>query len=83
MFITFLISALAHEYLISGACRILTYWAFLAMMFQIPMIVFMDLFKSQLEKSQIGNVVFWVSFCIIGQPIAVLIYAYQAYQSLK
>lgn len=83
LFITFFISAVAHEYLVSGACRLLTYWAFLAMMMQIPMIVAMDIFKKQLEKTQIGNVVFWVSFCIIGQPIAVLIYAYQAFQSLN
>jgi diacylglycerol O-acyltransferase 1 len=77
------LSAIAHEYLISGACRILTYWAFIAMMFQIPMVAVMDIFRKQLEKSQIGNVVFWVSFCIIGQPVAVLIYSYQAYTSLK
>jgi diacylglycerol O-acyltransferase-1 len=83
MFFTFFLSAVAHEYLISGACRILTYWAFIAMMSQIPMIIVMDLFKKQLERSQIGNVVFWVSFCIIGQPIAVLIYSYQAYTSIK
>lgn len=83
MFFTFFLSAVAHEYLISGACRILTYWAFVAMMSQIPMIIMMDVFKSQLEKTQIGNVVFWVSFCIIGQPIAVLIYSYQAYTSIK
>ena len=83
MFITFLLSAVAHEYLVGGACRILTYWAFLAMMGQIPMIVVMDLFKKQLETSQIGNVVFWVSFCVIGQPLAVLIYSYQAFESLN
>lgn len=83
MFFTFFLSAVAHEYFISGACRILTYWAFIAMMSQIPMIIVMDLFKKQLDKSQIGNVVFWVSFCVIGQPIAVLIYSYQAYTSMK
>lgn len=83
MVFTFFLSAVAHEYLISGACRFLSYWAFLAMMGQLPMIVFMDFFKPYLSQSQIGNVVFWVSFCIIGQPIAVLIYSYQALQSLK
>ena len=83
MFFTFFLSAVAHEYFISGACRILTYWAFIAMMSQIPMIIAMDIFRKQLEKSQIGNVVFWVSFCIIGQPIAVLIYSYQAYTTME
>lgn len=83
LFVTFLLSAVAHEYMISGACRILTYWAFMALMFQIPMIVIGDIFRKQLEKSQIGNVIFWVSFCMIGQPIAVTIYAYQAYLSFK
>mmetsp|Transcript_5234 Transcript_5234/g.5211 ORF Transcript_5234/g.5211 Transcript_5234/m.5211 type:complete len:199 (+) Transcript_5234:691-1287(+) len=77
MFVTFFISAVGHEYLISGACRIVSYWAFLAMMMQIPLIIVMDIFKSFLLKTQIGNVVFWVSFCIIGQPLAVLIYSIQ------
>jgi diacylglycerol O-acyltransferase 1 len=83
IFVTFFLSALFHEYVISGACGLMGCWAFLAMMMQIPMVILMDLFKPQLEKSQIGNVVFWISFCIIGQPIAVLIYSYQALESLK
>jgi len=77
MLVTFFISAVAHEYLVGGACRVLSYWAFLAMMSQIPMIIVMDIFKNYLEKTQIGNVVFWFSFCIIGQPLAVLIYSIQ------
>lgn len=83
MLVTFLLSAVAHEYMISGACRILTYWAFLAMMSQIPLIVVGNLFKKQLEKSQIGNVIFWVLFCMIGQPITVIIITHQAYIGSK
>lgn len=79
---TFFISAVAHEYLVGAGCRVLSYWAFTAMMIQIPMIIIMDIFKSYLEKTQIGNVVFWVSFCIIGQPLAVMVYSIQVMNRL-
>lgn len=32
LLIVFTISAIGHEYIVSGACRIVSYWAFLAMM---------------------------------------------------
>jgi len=31
-----------------------------------------------LKGSQIGNVFFWISFCFVGQPTALLLY-YQLY----
>lgn len=77
LLVVFTISALGHEYIASGACQILTYWSFIAIEAQIPMILTMDLFRKQLQQTQIGNVIFWVSFCIIGQPLAILIYSYQ------
>lgn len=56
--------------------------AFIGMVVQIPLI-FATL---PLEKMQgingkiIGNCIFWVSFCLVGQPLAALIYffAWQA-----
>lgn len=56
--------------------------AFLGMIFQIPLIAG----TLPLEKTQgpvgkiIGNCVFWISFCLVGQPLAALLYffAWQA-----
>jgi diacylglycerol O-acyltransferase-1 len=68
----------AHEYLISGSFSIIRYWAFLSLIGQVPVIIAMDSLKSQLDKSQLGNVFFWVMFCIVGQPLAVIFYSYYA-----
>mmetsp|Transcript_8949 Transcript_8949/g.17291 ORF Transcript_8949/g.17291 Transcript_8949/m.17291 type:complete len:432 (+) Transcript_8949:31-1326(+) len=78
MFAVFFVSAVAHEYLVSGSFSIVSYWSFLAMISQAPLVVMMEMFKSQLNKSQLGNVFFWVMFCIVGQPLAVMIYSYHA-----
>lgn len=76
--LVFLVSAVAHEYLVSVPLGVASYYAFLAMILQSPMIYlewqFNRFFK--LENSELGNVSFWVSYCIIGQPICVCIYYY-------
>ena len=81
--LVFFVSALGHEYVLSGACKLISYWAFLAMMVQVPMIVVMDKLKRFLDGTQVGNVVFWVSFCIVGEPLAVLIYAFNVLNATK
>jgi hypothetical protein len=29
-----------------------------------------------MKGSQIGNVIFWISFCFLGQPIGLVLYYY-------
>lgn len=56
--------------------------AFAGMLFQLPLIAITD----PLQKTKgwggkvTGNVIFWVSFCLVGQPLAALLYffAWQA-----
>jgi diacylglycerol O-acyltransferase-1 len=56
--------------------------AFFGMMFQLPLIAL----TAPLEKMRgpqgktIGNCIFWVSFCLVGQPLGALLYffAWQA-----
>lgn len=74
----FLISAVAHEYLVSVPLGVKSYYAFLAMLLQSPMIWFEMKFNKvlKLNESQLGNVSFWISYCILGQPICVSIYYY-------
>ena len=60
----------------------LTGVAFIGMVVQIPMIyVTMPLEKMNGTNGKvIGNCIFWVSFCLVGQPLAALLYffAWQA-----
>jgi len=49
-------------------------WSFLGMMGQIPLVAITGYFDKVWPGSSIGNVVFWLSFCIIGQPTAILMY---------
>ena len=61
---------------------ILTGVAFIGMIVQIPLIfVTLPLEKMQgISGKVIGNCIFWVSFCLVGQPLAALMYffAWQA-----
>jgi diacylglycerol O-acyltransferase-1 len=77
----FFVSAFAHEYIISGSCHVFNVVAFFGMFGQAPMVVRMEWYKKFFSETQIGNVIFWVTFCIIGQPIAVMIYSYQVVKS--
>lgn len=49
---------------------------------QIPLIIFTDLIQniSWLNGKVVGNMIFWTTFCIFGQPLAALLYffAWQA-----
>jgi diacylglycerol O-acyltransferase-1 len=56
--------------------------AFFGMMFQLPLIALtapLDRVKGAQGKV-IGNCIFWVSFCLVGQPLGALLYffAWQA-----
>jgi diacylglycerol O-acyltransferase-1 len=56
--------------------------AFAGMMWQIPLILLTDpLIKAKSYTAKVtGNLVFWVTFCLVGQPLAALLYffAWQA-----
>lgn len=30
--------------------------------------------KSRFQSDRVGNIVFWVSFCFVGQPLAMILY---------
>ena len=41
---------------------------------QVPMIYITELIKRRSNNATWGNLVFWASFCILGQPLAVMMY---------
>lgn len=74
--IVFFVSAVAHEYLVSVPLGFISYWAFLAMLMQAPVIFIQKKLDKvlRIENSELSNVSFWVFFCFIGQPLVVFIY---------
>ncbi|KAI1369222.1 diacylglycerol O-acyltransferase [Xylaria arbuscula] len=76
--IVFFASAVLHELLVGVPTKNIIGVAFFGMLIQIPLIWI----TRPLEKMQgpngklIGNVIFWVSFTILGQPFAALVYFY-------
>ena len=56
--------------------------AFFGMMIQIPLIALTDVVQKikWIQGKVAGNMIFWASFCLVGQPLAALLYffAWQA-----
>jgi len=44
------------------------------MMGQIPLIILTKKIDKRMPGSSIGNIIFWISFCLVGQPMAMLLY---------
>ncbi|KAJ1667354.1 hypothetical protein IW140_000931 [Coemansia sp. RSA 1813] len=75
--VTFIISAIMHELLFGIPTHCLKGYSFIGMMMQIPLIQLTQLLvKWRGPESGLGNAVFWISFCIVGQPLGVVQYYY-------
>lgn len=78
----FVFSGFLHELLVGVPTHNILGVAFVGMLVQLPMIaVTMPLEKMQgVNGKIIGNSIFWISFCLVGQPLAALLYffAWQA-----
>lgn len=84
-FVVFLVSAIMHEVLVSVPFHMVRPWSFLGMMMQIPLVAITKYFYRKHPGSSIGNMVFWLSFCVVGQPMAIMLYTadYQYAQIFK
>jgi len=78
MLLVFTFSAVFHELLVSVPFHMLRFYAFGAMLGQIPLVgITKKLDQVPLWKNLSGgNILFWATFCFIGQPMAVLLYYY-------
>jgi len=81
-FWVFTFSGVLHELVIGVPTHNILFVAFFAMLFQLPLMLVTDpLSKSPGNTGKvIGNCVFWVSFVLVGQPVAALVYFF-AWQS--
>lgn len=71
---TFFVSAVFHELLLGVPLHMVRLWAFLGIMFQVPLIMVTEQLRKKLQRDELGNYIFWISFCIVGQPVSVLLY---------
>ncbi|KAJ2775953.1 hypothetical protein IWQ57_000110 [Coemansia nantahalensis] len=73
--VTFLVSAIMHELLFGIPTHCLRGYSFVGMMMQIPLISLTQwLVRWRGPESGLGNAMFWISFCIVGQPLGVVQY---------
>lgn len=80
--LTFIFSASLHEILVGVPTHNVLGLAFMGMMFQIPLILLTDVFRRRegYWPKLMGNLIFWCTFCLVGQPVAALGY-YFAWQA--
>ncbi|KAI9027864.1 MBOAT, membrane-bound O-acyltransferase family-domain-containing protein [Hyaloraphidium curvatum] len=82
--IVFTVSALLHELIIGVPTHVLYGYAALGMLAQVPMI-YLDGAVAKIRDAlgwrppkevsdTVGNLHFWMSFCIIGQPLAIMLF---------
>eukprot|EP01122_Echinamoeba_exundans_P010990 TRINITY_DN422_c0_g1_i3.p1 TRINITY_DN422_c0_g1~~TRINITY_DN422_c0_g1_i3.p1 ORF type:complete len:375 (+),score=51.26 TRINITY_DN422_c0_g1_i3:579-1703(+) len=77
-FLVFLFSAVFHELLISLPLRTFKLYFFVGMMSQVPLLFW----SGSLKGTVLGNLIFWVTFCFVGQPTGILLYYFDYTQDL-
>jgi diacylglycerol O-acyltransferase-1 len=80
--VTFTFSAVLHEILVGIPTHNVLGLAFVGMMLQLPLIFLTDIFRKRegYWPKLMGNLTFWCTFCLVGQPVAALGY-YFAWQA--
>ena len=63
--ITFMVSALAHEYIAVGSFRVFNMIAFAFMMVNIPIMYGQKLYRSHVSPN-FNNIAFWIGYTVIG-----------------
>jgi diacylglycerol O-acyltransferase-1 len=63
-------TAIPFQLLISVPLHTFKLYFFFGMMAQIPALFFGKYFQG----SVVGNLMFWITFCFVGQPIGILLY---------
>ncbi|XP_038987166.1 diacylglycerol O-acyltransferase 1-like isoform X2 [Phoenix dactylifera] len=74
MVISFSISAIFHELCIGIPCHIFKLWAFIGIMFQVPLVILTKYLQNKFKNAMVGNMIFWFFFSIYGQPMCILLY---------
>eukprot|EP00347_Sterkiella_histriomuscorum_P005011 403358242 len=76
LFMTFFVSAAAHEYVIIGVFRVVNFIAFFLMIINVPIIAVQHQFKGVVSPN-VNNIIYWLGYLIIGQPLGIILCYYQ------
>jgi diacylglycerol O-acyltransferase 1 len=79
-FLVFLLSAFLHEVIISIPFGLISFHAFFGMLGQVPLIFVTKQLDKMFDNSFVGNAIFWMSFCFIGQPMGIIMYYYDLWK---
>ena len=44
------------------------------MLMQIPLVIITEWLKNKVKVPDLGNLIFWFTFCVVGQPICICMY---------
>ena len=78
--VVFTFSALFHEIVISIPYRCVTFHAFFGMLAQAPLISITRMIDKRFDNAFLGNIIFWCLFCVIGQPMGIIMVYYDMYK---
>jgi len=73
----FCLSGIGHEIVVSIPCHTFQLWVFGSFMLQLPL---MWMTSTYMKGTKWGNLMFWFSFCILGQPLCILLYTHLIYK---
>jgi diacylglycerol O-acyltransferase-1 len=76
MLITFTLSACFHEYIMAGILSVINFVAFILMMANVPAMLLQKQLKNTVSGNT-NNLLFWLFYIIIGQPLGILFSYYQ------
>jgi diacylglycerol O-acyltransferase-1 len=79
-FIAFFFSAALHEVILSVPFRCLSMHAFAGMIGQAPLSWFTKMIDKRFDNAFLGNVIFWMAFCVVGQPLGILLTSYDRWR---
>ena len=78
-FTVFLFSAVLHEIIISVPFKYISGHAFFGMLLQAPLIYVTKIIDKIFGNAFIGNAFFWLVFCVIGQPVGIILMHYDLF----
>jgi diacylglycerol O-acyltransferase-1 len=76
----FAFSAVFHELIISIPFKRVSLHAFFGMLAQAPLIFVTRTIDRRFDNAFIGNAIFWCIFCVVGQPMGIIMYYYDIWK---
>ena len=80
-FAAFFFSAALLEVILSVPFKAIYMHAFVGMLLQAPLSFITKMVDKRFDNAFFGNVIFWMAFCIVGQPIGILLISYEKTKS--